>query len=1036
MLLRLTLHQRLAPSWLALCLPIVILAGLCGNSVSAAPAIDFDRDIRPILANACFTCHGPDEAKREAGLRLDTEEAAKEYAIVPGDLEASEVIRRIMSDDPSERMPPPDQKQQLSGNQIAKLKEWITDGAPWSQHWAYVPPERVPLPTVKDDAWPSNGIDHFVLAKLEAKGLAPSPQASREELLRRVTLDLTGLPPTLKEIDAFLADDSAGAFERVVDRLLASPRYGEHMAAPWLAAARYADTNGYQNDATRTMWPWRDWVIRAMNDNMPFDQFTIEQLAGDLLPGPDGEGPTKDQVIATGFHRNHGLNGEGGRDPEESRVEYVIDRASTTGTVWLGLTVGCARCHDHKYDTISQNEFFELTAYFNSIAEKGGVDAGGNAHPVIALPTKEQEAEFAELREQIAAVENRIASQDTAAPEAQEAWERETREWLAREKNQELWNPLQPIELACEHKAEWRQLDDASVLVSTMENSGDAYVVTAKLPPGDHHGLRIEALRHTELTGGLFSNGVNGGFSVTGLEVELDGAPVELEAPQANYGSKEDIAGLLDKNKYTAWAVGHPKRAPETPTWLARFATPIHAAQGADDSGRLIIRMRHESRMGEAPIGRFRLSLTQYRDPTIKPSLGLSKPVVAALTKLANDRSAEEASQLARQFKTVRSAPLRKEIETLRNQIKQLESQQLYTMVMRERKVPRNTYRLERGLWNQPDKSRKLEPGVLACLPPLPEDAPANRLTLARWLMRPDHPLTARVTVNRYWQQFFGVGLVKTSEDFGVQGERPSHPELLDWLALRFIDSGWDVKQIHKTIMMSATYQQSSRTTPRLLAADPYNRLLTRGPRFRLSAQALRDQALAASGLLVEKQGGPGVMPYQPPGVWRDFSLGKITYQQGHGDDLYRRSIYTFWRRPVGPTLFFDNPGRQMCTVTPNLTNTPLHALTLLNDVTFIEAARALAERILADGPRSPDERIELAFRMATAREPTAAEIDRLGRALQDLLEHFQSDPAGAARLIAVGESSPDESLDVIELAAYTSLMNAILNLDEVVTKG
>ncbi len=773
-------------------------------------APDFNADVRPILSNTCYHCHGPDEAQRAADLRLDQEEAAKEYVIVPGDLDSSEFIRRIASDDPDERMPPPDEKQQLAPQQIEVLRRWVASGAAWEKHWSFVPPKREGYPEVREADWPRVGIDYFTLARLESRNLVPSPRASRETLIRRVTLDLTGLPPTLEEVDDFLADESPEAYERVVDRLLASPRYGEHMALAWLAAARYADTNGYQQDRTRTMWPWRDWVIRAMNDNMPFDEFTINQLAGDLL-----ENPTQDQLIATGFHRNHALNGEGGRNAEESRVEYVVDRAETTGTVWMGLTVGCARCHDHKYDTVSQKEFYQLYAYFNTIDEHGGVDAGGNAKPVMALPTDEQREEIARLRKEIARVEDEIA----------------------------------------------------------------------------------------------------------------------------------------------------------------------------------------------------------------------------ALRKVPAAGTASEQPTSAQQAQLDREAPFREQIEQLTKSIEAIEGKQLYTMVMRERKQPRNTFRLVRGIWNNPDESEQIHPDVFGCLPPLVDGASKNRLTLARWLMRPDHPLTARVTVNRYWQHFFGTGIVKTSEDFGVQGDLPSHPKLLDWLATEFIQSGWNVKHLHKLIVLSATYQQSSQASAELVQSDPQNRLLARGPRFRLSAQALRDQALAVSGLLVNKIGGPGVMPYQPLGVWSDFSLGKIKYKQGQGEELYRRSVYIFWRRSVGPTVLFDNPARQMCTVRPSLTNTPLHALTTLNDVTYVEAARVLAQRVMS-AANNTEARIQLAFRLATSRHATEVESHKLRAAYRDFLRDFQEDPEAAKTLLAVGEHPREEQFDEAELAAYTCVMNAILNLDEVVTKG
>lgn len=759
-------------------------------------AIDFDRDIRPILSNNCFTCHGPDERNRKADLRLDIKDAALAdlggyRAIEPGHADKSELVRRIVSKQRSQQMPPPRSKKSLTPQQINLLKEWINAGAPWAEHWAFVKPHRPQLPEVKHQEWPKNGIDSFVLARMENEGIKPSPPASKEKWLRRVTLDLTGLPPTLAEVDAFLSDGSKNAREKVVDRLLASPRYGEHMALAWLDAARYADTNGYQQDRTRTMWPWRDWVIRAFNENMPFDQFTMEQIAGDLLPNA-----TREQKLATGFHRNHMLNGEGGRNAEESRVEYVVDRVDTTATVWLGLTMGCCRCHSHKYDPITQKEFYRFYAYFNNIDEVGGVDRGGNAKPVMSLPTTDQEKKQSNLREQIAKLQNEVKN---------------------------IQNK--------ENKAKTQQ--------------------------------------------------------------ELDAA----------------------------------KKA-------------------------------------------------------------LSK----------------------------------------------LEKSILEVMIMQDRANPRDTYLLKRGEWDQHDKSEKLFPDVPQILHDLPNNAPANRLALARWLVHPDNPLTARVTVNRYWQHFFGTGLVKTVEDFGSQGERPSHPRLLDWLATEFQRSGWNVKHMHKLIVLSATYGQTSKVTDELLKKDPYNRLLSRGPRFRLPSMVIRDQALAVSGLLVEKIGGPPVKPYQPPGIWFDLSLGKIRYQRDSGESLYRRSLYTFWRRSVGPTLFFDTPARQVCEVRQLRTNTPLHALTLMNDDTYMEASRVLADRIMTQKDNL-SERLNLAFRMATCRLPSEQESRMLIQVYQKVLGRFQSDPESAKQLITVGEYRTNTNHNPVELAAYSSVCNMILNLDEVITK-
>jgi hypothetical protein len=994
-------------------------------AVHAEEPIDFDRQIRPILSNTCFTCHGPDEARREADLRLDREADAKAAVIVPGHPDESELIRRITSEDEFERMPPVDAKQQLKPAEIELLKKWVSAGAPWTQHWSFVAPQAAELPAVSESSWPRNAIDYFVLNRLDREDLRPSPQAPKAALLRRVTLDLTGLPPTLEELDAFLADNSSTAYEKVVDRLLASPRYGEHMALEWLSAARYADTNGYQDDATRTNYPWRDWVVRALNENLPFDKFTLYQLAGDLLPNP-----TQDQLIATGFHRNNALNGEGGRNPEESRVEYVVDRVDVTSTVWLGLTVACARCHDHKYDPISQKEFYRLYAYFNNVEENGGIDLWPLAKPVLPLPTEEQQQKVAALREQVADIEQKIAALDKPADEAIAQYEAFIQPWLTAEKGNTLWQPLQNLELATKQGSQLAELDDHSVLLTNNADSNEDYTVTVPLPAGTHYALRLEGLKHESLSNGLFSTSISGDYRVTSIEVELAGQPVKLVDPQSSILGDNPNAPL-DGNIRTGFMAGKPKEPNNTPVWMARFEKPLTAADGM----KLVIRLRNESVDSYAPIGRFRLSLTEYPRPTLAANLGLPAEDAAALAVPLKDRTAAERARVAELTRMNLTLPLRDQIREIEKQIAAEEAGFLKTMIMHDRAEPRETYRLDRGIWDAADKSEQLFPNTPECLPPLPQEAPQNRLALAQWLIDPAHPLTSRVTVNRMWQHFFGVGLVKTSEDFGVQGERPTHPALLDWLAVELVRSGWDVKALHKLIVMSATYQQSSDVSPELAERDIYNRLLARGPRFRLSSQALRDQALALSGLLVEKLGGPGVMPYQPPGVWEDFSLGKISYQQSHGDDLYRRSVYTFWRRSVGPTTYFDNAGRQVCTVRPSLTNTPLHALTLLNDTTFIEAARKLAERVIGASD-DPALRIRYAFRLATCREPSEAELASLLKSLQFLLDEFAAHPESAEEFVKVGEAPCDEKLSAVEIAAYGSLMNVILNLDEVETKS
>ncbi len=808
---------------------------------SAQPkTIEFNRDIRPILSENCYTCHGPAKSTRKVDLRIDTKDGAM-TVIAPKNLKESLLYQRITSIDVHERMPPAKTGKKLSDQQIELIKRWIEQGAPWQEHWAFIVPKRPELPKVNNAKWGKNPIDAFVLARLEKEGMTPSPEADARTLIRRVTLDLTGAPATLKKVDEFVAAWEPPGAKReqvwgaLVDRLLDSPRYGERMVLEWLDAARYSDTNGYQTDGTRAMWPWRDWVIDALNKNMPFDQFTIETIAGDLLPNA-----TVPQKIATGFHRNHMLNGEGGRIAEESRVDYCVDRVDTTGAVWLGLTVGCGRCHDHKYDPLTQKEYYQLFAYWNSIAEVGGVDRrSGTGAPVLELPTDEQKAQFAKIE---------------------------------------------------------KKISDQQVAVNAREKS------------------------------------------------------------------------ILDDLK-------------------------------------------------------------------------------AKEKKLPDNKSPEYAKLLAMHPDYKELQKLQTSLEAEKKQLTNAKNGVLITMIMEERKDPRQTFVLERGIYNK--YGEKVSAGIPKALPPLPKDVPNNRLGLAKWLVSKDNPLTARVTVNRVWQQYFGFGLVKTSEDFGIQGDLPSHPELLDWLAVEFSSPrptggegpgvrgpshAWDLKHLHRLIVTSAAYRQSSKVTPAAFERDPDNRLLSRAPRLRLGPFQLRDQALALSGLLVEKVGGPPVRPYQPPGLWEDFSFNQIKYVQDKGDKLYRRSLYTFWRRSIGPPNMFDTPNRQVCTVRQARTNTPLHALILMNDVTFVEAARVWAERLMKD-EKQPGSRLALAWRQATARSPNPHEQKVLLAGYERVLKQYQADLKAAEKLVSAGEFARDKSLNVAEHAALTSMLNMILNLDEVMTK-
>jgi hypothetical protein len=1011
---------------------------------SAAEQVDFDRDIRPILSNTCFTCHGPDANKRATDLRFDVESSLfaerDEPVIVRGQPAASALIQRIVSGDPDIKMPPPDQKQQLSAEQIELLKRWVAQGAPYSGHWSFQKINRPDLPALKNTPspnWPANEIDHFILARLQREGLTPSPRATRETLIRRASLDLTGLPPTLAEVDAFLADDSeddsADAFEKVVDRLLASERFGEHMSLSWLDAARYADSNGYQQDRTRTLWPWRDWVVRAFNSNMPFDRFSIEQLAGDLL-----ENPTTDQLVATGFHRNHMLNGEGGRIAEESRVDYVIDRAETTGAVWLGLTVGCGRCHDHKYDPFSQREFYQLYSYFNSIDESGSVDAGGNARPVLAVPTAEQLTEQSDLQKAIQQHEQELKTLQT--PERRTDWETTTLARLKSQKRSEYWVTLKPESAVSQEDQTVTIEPDGVIFVTGKNPARDNYTVELATELEQITGIRIEALPHADFTNGGLARSDSGNFVLTEFIVEArsanDDKPQRVTIASALATFEQGgwpVKNAFDGNNATGWAVHNAGDMKIARRAAFVFDKPIAGGLGT----RFRLRLEHQSPHPNHNLGRFRIAVTTQPTPKPDASDDGEADLLAALNAEAAQRSDAQKKLLADEF--VKRDPelvaAQKQIDAARKRLDGLNKSITQTMIMKDRAQPRETFVLIRGLWDQPDKEQPIKPGTPEVLPPLPADAAANRLALARWLVAPNNPLTPRVIVNRFWQQIFGIGLVATPEDFGSQGERPSHPQLLDWLAADFVESGWDVKRLLKQMMMSATWQQSSAVTPELLEVDQANRLLARGSRYRLTAQAIRDQALALSGLLVNKLGGAPVKPYQPLGIWSDLSLGKIKYQQDSGENLYRRSLYTFWRRASAPTMLFDVASRQVCKVRTSRTNTPLHALVLLNDVTFTEAARKLAERVMTDGGETPETQLAHAFRLATSRRPTSDEQAAMLAILQQVRTRFAASPEEAPKLLAIGDSLRNESLDPVELASMTSVMSVILNLDEVLTR-
>ena len=999
-----------------------IIAGLAVAAWADDP-IQFNRDVRPILSEACFACHGPDANTREADLRLDVEAEAKASAIVVGDPEASELIARIISDAPELRMPPMESGHELTTGQIELLQRWVAQGAPYEGHWAFIAPQRPPLPNVEDDAVNLTPIDRFVRARLAEEGLSPSTLADRRESIRRVTFDLTGLPPTPADVEAFLSDESPAAYEQVVDRLLESPRYGEHMTRYWLDAARYADTNGYQYDLERDQWVWRDWLIQAFNSNMPFDQFTIEQLAGDLLPNA-----TDQQRLATAFHRNHPITIEGGVIDEEYRTEYVIDRVVTTSTVWLGLTMTCGRCHDHKYDPVSQREFYQFFAFFNQVPERGlnGFD------PKLKVASPLRAGEIATAREQLAEARSRWQSELSNYANELAAWEEQVADEVTNR-----WRVIEPPSVTSQGGAKFVPQPDRSLLVTGENPVTDVYEIHLAVDR-PIHAIRLEALTHESFVSGGTGRSANANFvlsefevAVTEEEASSDYEPVKIAAAtadysQADYPIEQSIDGKIDR---TGWAVdGNTKR--ENRLAVFTFAEPIEPQATG------VVRIRlHFQWGGSHTIGRFRIAVAER--PLVEVPAEVAAIVEAAPAQRKPDQTGQLNEYLAERVGSVELKSRLEELGRLRVRLAELENAPA-TMVMAERPNPRQTHVLFRGEYDKPRD--EVSPATPNALPPMSPDLPRNRLGLARWLISREHPLTARVTVNRLWQQLFGTGLVKTAEDFGSQGEWPSHPELLDWLAVEFMDSGWNVKAILKQIVMSQTYRQSGRVSPELLALDPENRLLARGPRMRLDAEVIRDSALAAAGLLGETLGGPSVFPYHPPGLWQEINNRpgySRTYQQDSGNKLYRRSLYTFWKRTVPPPSMaaFDAPEREFCIVRRSRTNTPLQAFVLLHDPQFVEAARHLALRMLTEAGPATEQRLAHGFKLCFARDPSPDEQDILQHIVIERQEQYQQDGAAAEQVISVGDSPAPDGVGPAELAAWTTVARTMMNLSEFVTK-
>ncbi len=1021
---------------LAFCLSSAMVCA--ADTVESEEAIDFGRDIRPLLSDNCFACHGPGESSREGGFRLDDKESvfgeadSGEHPVVPDDLEASELYQRLITDDSDERMPPEDTNKSLTKEDIAKIASWIRQGARWEGHWAYTPPVKADLPAVRDAQWPQNPIDCFVLARLEAKSLKPAERANKITLIRRVSFDLTGLPPTRAEVAEFLADDSPDAYGRVVDRLLASPHYGEHRARFWLDAVRYGDTHGLHLDNYREMWLYRDWVVNAFNANMPFDQFTIEQLAGDLLPNP-----TDQQLIATGMNRCNVTTNEGGSIKEEVYVRNVVDRVVTTGTVFLGATFECTRCHDHKFDPYTMKNFYSLFAYFNSI-DGSPMDGNVKDHPpVLRLLTDGQRQQVAVLREtqkkldgEIAALLAATAYEEPADASAGKTVKVSEKVWIDDD-----------LPLGAKIQGDWKWTESpAPVLSGQRASTRSADGLSQHVFTGATDPLVVD----------------KGQILFASVYLDPKNPPKEIML-HWNDGSWEHRA-YWGANKIDWGKDGSASRKrigdlPEAGKWV-RLEIPVGLVglkPGAKLNGWAFTQFAGTVYWDQAGVVRrdvaYQSLAAWEKDQKAAGGKTLPKPIQELVKIECEKRTDDQTKQLHDYFiKNVyaklrnKFQPLQDGVEVAKQAIAKIEKAAPTTLIYREKKEPRKSFVLDRGEYDR--QGEEVQRSLPVVFPAMPEGAPNNRLGLALWLVDPHHPLTARVTVNRLWQQLFGVGLVKTADDFGSQGEVPSHPQLLDWLAVQFVEDGWDVKKTLKRIVMSATYQQTSHVPAQCYLADPENRLLARGPRFRLDAEMLRDQALRAGGLLVEKLGGPSVKPPQPDGLW--FSVGysgsnTVRFKPDTGPEkTHRRTLYTFIKRTSPPPQLstFDAPSREACSVRRERTNTPLQALLLMNDPQYVECARSLAGRTMREGGAEARGRAAWMFQEVTCRPPEEEELEELVGLYHDHVKHYQADENAARQLVQMGGAKADDQLDPAQLAAWTMVGNLVLNLDEVVSKN
>jgi hypothetical protein len=1006
----------------------------------ARPAVDFERDVLPIIEASCIGCHSGTVAGGE--LRLDAREAmlaggASGPAIVPGRGAESLLVQRVLGQGGKPRMPLGGKR--LADGQIATLRAWIDQGArmpspktmpvaaPKAEHWAYVKPVRPEPPPVKSGGWARNPIDAFVLARLDREGLAPSPEASKETLIRRVSLDLTGLPPTPAEVDAFLADSGPGAYERVVDRLLASPHFGERWARPWLDLARFADTNGYEKDRRRSTWKYRDWVIDAFNRDMPFDRFTVEQIAGDMLPDA-----TEAQHVATGFNRNAMVNEEGGVDQMEARWQTIVDRVDTTASVWLGSTLACAQCHDHKFDPFTQRDFYTFFAFFENTDYKIEGDASISEdkliEPRLDTPTSEQRARRRELEAEMAEVRRELEANTAALDSEQAVWERELTAARAG------WETLMPARTSSAGSTVLAAKTDGSVIASGGDGDEEVYTVEARTSARRITGLLLEALPDPALPRGGPGRDAYGNFVLTGIDVTVApadapgrAAPLALADARADDGQWDLPARSLVESDGKGWGIDTSHDEARLPRQAVfRPASPFGFEGGT------VVTVRLKQSFPGQSIGRFRLAVTTAENPFVVVDLPVRLRPALELAPTA--RTESQRRDLSALFASLAPSrrPARERLAASQRAIEALGIPS--TLVMRERlsyERPSTELRV-RGSYTSP--GGRVYADVPGFLHALPAAQMPNRLGLAHWLVDRENPLVARVAVNRMWEQYFGRGIVETSEDFGTQGARPVHPELLDWLATEFMARGWSLKAVHRLVVTSATYRQSSRVTQELLDRDPDNRLLTRGPRFRVEAEMVRDIALAASGLLNPAVGGPSVFPHQPPGIW-SLPFNDDKWVTSEGRDRFRRGLYTFWRRtsPYPSLVAFDAPSREICTARRARTNTPLQALTTLNDPAFFEMAKGLARRMLVEATGDAAARAAYGFRICTSRRPAAAEVDRLVALYRGQLARYAPDPA-ASRRVSRGFEDVAASQPA-EFAAWTIVANVLLNLDETLTK-